>query len=127
MFDSNAGTGMRLGGTLLIWVMMAIMITPMARSPHIFNLIGVMIIAGVGLISTLAIWDQLGFLQGDTDRSESYSKRKNENRDAEAALLLLQMLSPEERDTIRNRLMDNMRSDGEIPGIDESTEMLDRR
>ncbi|MCI0714420.1 MAG: hypothetical protein L0154_29970 [Chloroflexi bacterium] len=127
MFDDNARTGMRLGGTLLIWVMMAIMITPMARSPHIFNLLAVTIIAGVGLISTLAIWDQLGFLQGDTDSSKSYSKRKNENRDAEAALLLLQMLSPEERDTIRNRLMDNMRNDGEIPGIDENTEMLDRR
>lgn len=126
MFGENIQAGMRLGGTLLIWVMMAIMITPMASNPHIFNLIAIVFISIVGLVSTLAIWEQLAFLNGSTGSSSSHAKRKNENRDAEAALLLLQMLSPEERDTIRNRLMDNMRNDGEIPGIENNTKMIDR-
>lgn len=103
---------LRLGGTSIIWIMLGIIVTSVGETSSPFTFIIMLMVTVVALLSTLAIWDKIEVLLG---QEQADSKRKNENRDADAALMLLQLLSPEEQAAIRHRLIDSMRQDGELP------------
>jgi hypothetical protein len=71
-------------------------------------------------VMTFFIWDgvQIILASIEHDRDEQGSKRKNENREADAAMLLLELLSDEERKALKRRLIQT--NDGELPGVFES-------
>lgn len=80
----------------------------------------------MAVVMTFFIWDgsriilaSMGYYEHDTDSGKS----KNTDQNADAALLLLQLLSDDERQNIRQRLVRG--SDGELPQIFGNTEEVE--
>lgn len=105
-------TDARVIATAVIWICFTIlMIIISSRDPHFFNftlgLLTVMLAGG----STFFIWrDNSPF-----DALGNSEKMKHTNRNVDAMTLLLDLLSDEERDSMRRRLLNN--GDGEIPQV----------
>lgn len=114
-------TDARVIATAVIWICFTIlMIIISSRSPHFFNftlgLLTVMLAGG----STFFIWRD----NNPFDALDQKEKYKNTDRNVDAMSLLLDLLSDDERDSIRRRLLNN--NDGEIPQV-FADEMSDDR
>ena len=98
--------------TAVTWICFTIlMIIISSRDPHIFNfMLGVLTFMLAGG-STYLIWNSKIIDHTFVDQQ----KLKNSDRNIDAAALILQLLNDEERNTVRQRLLNN--SDGEIPQI----------
>lgn len=80
----------------------------------------------MAVVMTFFIWDgsriilaSMGYYEHDEDKG----KNKNHDQNADAALLLLQLLSDDERQDIRQRLIRG--NDGELPQIFANTDEVD--
>lgn len=112
MSDNSLSGGNRIAATAIIWTAFTIlMIAILMSSPHFFTFILGVLILMVAARSTLAIWD--GSIIDN--KFEENQKRKNTDRNADTAALLLQLLNDDERNAVRQRLLNT--SDGEIPEI----------
>lgn len=89
--------------------------TPNPNTAHAFIAFFAFVMA---VVMTFFIWDGSRIIlasMGYYEQEENKHKAKNHDQNADAALLLLQLLSDEERQNIRQRLVRG--NDGELPQI----------
>lgn len=107
----SIGEMVRMGITLTIWITFMIMTAIIAtQSAEFFDFLAIVISALTASYMTSAVWGNVGNGSG----ADYESKRKNSTTELESALLLLQLLNPDERDAIKRRLL-NGQGDGELP------------
>jgi hypothetical protein len=111
-------TGAIVLATLIIWLSVAVV----GQTGSNEFVSGVAILLAV--LATVTIWslwalDQYGISVDGTPRERAYEKPKRDADSAEDARvsLLLSLLSPDERDAVRARLIDDLSGDGEAVSL----------
>ncbi len=94
--------------------------TPRPNTAHAFIAFFAFVMAA---LMTFFIWDGSRIIlasMGYYEHAENQGKNKNHDQNADATLLLLQLLSDDERQDLRQRLMRG--NDGELPQIFANSE-----
>ncbi len=104
-------------GTVFIWVAVLMVRSIGGATAPMFNfalLIGFLATVGLWLS-----WAVMAFQQSGAEQWHEKAKRSPAEDDARLSRMLLQMLDEDERRTLKHRLRDDLRADGQAISLDE--------
>lgn len=111
----------KLIATIIVWIAFAALGANVAGQPEPFNFLMMLFTTATIISTTFFIWGGVNILSGVSGDDMQESKRKRSPQDLDSAMMLLQLLSDEERTALKRRLVNSLQNeDGELsPGIYE--------
>jgi type VI protein secretion system component VasK len=121
MLDKLVRVGLLIVATLGIWMAVAMM-DVVTGSSHLTNFAAI-----IAFLSTIALWLVWGL--SNLESRQQASKEKTKRKPAEDArlALLLELMDEDDRQALKQRLMDEIGGDGEVIPLAELLETEEKR
>ncbi len=106
----------RIAATLIIWsvVLISIIMITIGEAYNLSGTVMFLMVAIAAAVSTEKIWESKS-----SDKPEHAEKSKRHSNDDQRVDLLLRLMDDYEKQALKERLLDDLNTDGEMVSLDE--------